>query len=232
MGLPTHLAPSDLASSCQYLLACQGISPGVVEFHIGNLLAPGGYAWVFPKGEGLANVGVAISPAKSRLGAKHFLDLFVHHLFPEAEVLGITWGAVPTAQPLSPSFAQRLLVVGDAARLTDPLSGAGIANSLRSGVWAAETITEAFKRGDFSSNSLQGYEKKWKKRIGRELYFRYRAKEIFLKLKDRELNEVTGIAREMFAGRSVESIDIKLIIKAIVKTSPNLLRLAKHLISI
>ncbi len=232
MGLHTHLVPSDLVSSCQYLLTYRGISQEFVEFHIGNLLAPGGYAWVFPKGDGLANVGVAVSPAKSQQGPKHFLDIFVHQVFPEAEVLGITWGAVPTAQPLSPSFAQRLLVVGDAARLADPLSGAGIANALRSGAWAAETIKEAFDRGDFSANSLRGYEKRWKKKIGRELYFRYRAKEIFLKLNDKELNEVTGIVKEMFAGRSVESIEVKRIVRGIIKTSPSLFKLAKHLISI
>lgn len=231
-GLRTRLAPCDLVSCCQYLLAYKGIPSEFVEFHIGNLLAPGGYAWVFPKGDGLANVGLAISPNKSQKGPKHFLDLFVQRVFPGAEVLGITWGAVSTSKPLSPSFARRLLVVGDAARLTDPLSGAGISNALRSGAWAAETIKEAFGRGDFSANSLRGYEKKWKKGIGRELYFRYRAKEVFLKLTDKELNEVTGIAKEMFAGRSVKSIEVKKIVKGIVRSSPRLLRLAKHLISI
>jgi len=229
-GLRTHLVSHDLVSCCQYVLAHRNISPGFVDFHVGNLLAPGGYAWVFPKADGLANVGVAISPAKSHKRPRAFLDSFVQRVFPGAGVLGVIWGAVPTSKPLSRSFARRLLVIGDAARLTDPLSGAGIANALRSGTWAAEAIQVAFAKGDFSSNSLRVYEKRWKRGMGRELSFRYRAKEIFLQLSDRELNEVIGIVKGMFAGRSVESIEIKRLVKEIIRSSPRLLRLSRHLL--
>ncbi len=231
-GLLTPLAPNDIVCCCQYLLVHRNFLPGFVEFHIGNLIAPGGYAWVFPKGNGLANVGLALSPPKAQGAPKDYLDLFVAKTYPGAEALGMTRGAVPTAKPLNPSFTHRLLVVGDAARFADPLSGAGIANALRSGRWAAKAIKEAFLEGDFSANSLSRYERRWKKGMGRELNFRYRAKEVFLKLSDRELDEVTHIVKEMFTGRVVGSIEVKRIVKGIIRSSPRLIRLAKHLISI
>jgi flavin-dependent dehydrogenase len=50
------------------------------------------------------------------------------------------------------------LLVGDAARVNEPVSGEGVYFALKSGLLAAETIDGAFRAGDFSAARLRGYE--------------------------------------------------------------------------
>ena len=50
--------------------------PGVIEFYLGSC-APGGYVWIFPKGDDIANVGLAILPHKAEKTAIEYLDDFV-----------------------------------------------------------------------------------------------------------------------------------------------------------
>jgi len=65
-GMDTSLKPIDIETCVQYLVAGVDINQEYCEFYIGNDLAPGGYLWIFPKGEGKANVGVGI--LGSRMG--------------------------------------------------------------------------------------------------------------------------------------------------------------------
>jgi flavin-dependent dehydrogenase len=56
------------------------------------------------------------------------------------------------------SFDDNVLLVGDAARVNEPVSGEGVYFALKSGLLAAETIDGAFRAGDFSAARLRGYE--------------------------------------------------------------------------
>ena len=62
-----------------------------------------------------------------------------------------------------------MLAIGDAAGLVKPTTGGGIYYSLLTAGWAAETVTAAFARGDFSSKALAGYEDRWRAQLGPEL---------------------------------------------------------------
>lgn len=57
-----------------------------------------------------------------------------------------------------PCFANRLLIVGDAAGLCDPLTGFGVAYALQSGRAAARTLVEALATGDVSERTLARYQ--------------------------------------------------------------------------
>ena len=97
---------------------------------------PGGYGWLFPKGE-VANLGAGVSPPyKSRLKA---IVARLHASQRErlsAEILGLTGGAIPVGGMLKPSgYLGKILVLlaGDAAGLANPVTGAGIAAAVHSG---------------------------------------------------------------------------------------------------
>ncbi len=99
---------------------------------------PGGYAWLFPK-DGVANVGVGVAQAR-RDELKPILAALVDRLARagaiEPEVLALTGGAIPVGGMLSPAHAldrQLVLLAGDAAGLTNPITGAGIASAVISG---------------------------------------------------------------------------------------------------
>jgi digeranylgeranylglycerophospholipid reductase len=107
----------------------------------------GGYGWLFPKGE-VANLGVGVVPAaKARL--KPLLDALRATLLEEgrigAEILGHTGGAIPVGGMLDPVGALSaipVLLAGDAAGLTNPVTGAGISAAVVSGTMAGRAAAD------------------------------------------------------------------------------------------
>jgi flavin-dependent dehydrogenase len=102
---------------------------------------PGGYGWVFPKGDH-ANLGVGGWGAEAPRLREHLARLAdVHVVAPDAltEVRG---HRLPMRRLGTPAAAGRVLLVGDAAGLVDPLSGDGIYEALVSARLAADVILE------------------------------------------------------------------------------------------
>jgi digeranylgeranylglycerophospholipid reductase len=72
-----------------------------------------------------------------------------------------------------------LMLVGDAARQVDALTGGGIINAMSAGQLAARVAVEAIEVGDTSANFLSRYEAAWEQREGRKLKRNYRLREKF-----------------------------------------------------
>lgn len=133
--------------------------------------SPKGFAWVAPVdrlGEKRARVGVMAPRA-----AAGILRDFVDDLRRAGRVLGELSSMVVRPLPLAPlsrTYGDRVLAVGDAAGLVKPTTGGGIYYSLLSAGWAADTIAAAFEEGDCSAAMLSAYERTWRKHLGRELF--------------------------------------------------------------
>jgi geranylgeranyl reductase family protein len=111
-----------------------------------------GYGWVFPAGEGRVNVGLGVGVLADRTAGRRAardLDAFLAH----ASRVGVLDGRAPaegSARPLgawlkmglvgTTPARDRVLLVGDAAGLVNPLQGEGIAQAMDSGRAAAEAI--------------------------------------------------------------------------------------------
>jgi digeranylgeranylglycerophospholipid reductase len=88
-------------------------------------------------------------------------------------------GGVPVGPPLPHLVANGLMLVGDAARQVDPLTGGGIANAMMAGRLAAEVAAQAIAAGDTSADALASYEERWLARRGHKMARNYRLKERF-----------------------------------------------------
>jgi geranylgeranyl reductase family protein len=104
---------------------------------------PGGYAWLFPKGD-VANLGLGGDP-RWRSHFKPLLDDLHAQLAAQGrvgrEVLGHTGGAIPSGgmlEPITRIGPAHVLLAGDAAGLTNPITGAGILPAVISGEMAGE----------------------------------------------------------------------------------------------
>jgi len=178
-GLDTALPLQDAMSCAQYLLAGIEIDPTRIEYYIDEEMAPGGYAWVFPKGEGRANVGLGVQANLAAEPALNCLHRFIEgqpHLAPGSPVTLIA-GGVPVSAPPSQLVTDGLMLVGDAARQVDPLTGGGIINGMAAGKLAAEVAVQAVAAGDTSAAALAAYQKAWQEGPGRRLARNYRLKE-------------------------------------------------------
>ena len=196
-GITTHLKPVDLENAYQFMLAGIDEDPRYCRFFFGNDLAPGGYIWIFPKGEGVANVGIGVS-TKSCDGGTAYKKLqeFVSKRYGDAAVIGEAAGGVPVARPMKKPVRDGLIVVGDAARYTNPLTGGGIFNALISGKHAGEIAAKAIERDDVSAIGLRGYISRIDSDIVKFNQRAYRLKEAVFKLSDEALNNT---ARQILA---------------------------------
>lgn len=124
------------------------------------------YYWIFPTGQGRANVGVIASMEQLRVDKTNLTDALSAFLqAPELEgrAKQAQFEGQLRAAPLATGlrgtalFGERMLCVGDAAALIDPQSAEGISGALWSGRVAAETVVAALKKNDFSLTSLSSY---------------------------------------------------------------------------
>ena len=94
------LKPIDIETCAQYLIAGVDIAQDYCEFYVGNEIAPGGYIWIFPKGEGKANVGIGIlgsRAGKFKPRPVDYLNSFVEKKFPNARIIEMVYGGVPVS---------------------------------------------------------------------------------------------------------------------------------------
>lgn len=156
-----------LGSCAQHTLVNIDVDPEVLEFDLGSKYAPGGYAWIFPKGKHEANVGVGIlKPSKIR--ARGVLDNFIKNRFENAQSIRFTSGVVPSTMPPQKTVKNNVVLVGDSARQVNPFTGAGIANSFVAGRIAGKLCGEVAQKGEPISRLLE-YDSLWREVMERKL---------------------------------------------------------------
>ena len=140
----------------------------------------GGYGWLFPKGDH-ANVGLGIKRRKSTklhpMGAEkigRILNRFVDALAsggkirPEPNRYVAGW--IP-AEPLRKVTDENILLVGDAAGHTHPITGAGVYQAVICGQIAGKWAARSIKENDFQL--LQKYESEWRDLFGQTIQRAY-----------------------------------------------------------
>ncbi len=141
-----------------------------VELHFGRAVAPSGFLWTVPVARaGRARVKVGVM---ARGDAAHHLRRFLEHPERRGRFEPGRDSVVRRILPLRPlpkTYAERVLVVGDAGGFTKPTTGGGIFYSLVTACLAAETLVKAFAAGRLDETFLSGYERAWQARIGHEL---------------------------------------------------------------
>ena len=136
---------------------------------VGEVVAPTGYAWVFPVSEHRARIGVGITQPGSNIAPLALLDRFIQdrprqlRTFGKISPIEIHIGSVPIESPPTNSVADGLIVVGDAACQANPIVGEGIRNAMKFGKLAAETAAQAIEDGNTKRESLARYETESKK---------------------------------------------------------------------
>ena len=131
-----------------------------VELHFGSM-APGGYAWMFPKSEG-ANIGLGIqkSFAKGKSLNKYSSE-FIDKYDGETSFKGA--GSLPMSGTIKRFVKDNYVLVGDAAGMVLPSNGAGITIAMVGGRIAGQTIAKHVIDG----TPLTNYEKIWNKQMGK-----------------------------------------------------------------
>ena len=165
-GIKTYTDFRDMECCSQITVSNIQVDPSTLYLYFGKDVAPGGYFWVFPKGPDIANIGLGVSgltgKSKSSLA---YLNDFMNKNYPDASILTSIAGGVPCAKTLDKISAPGIMLVGDAARQVNPLSGGGIASGMIGGSIAGRIAGESVKQK--KPDHILTYDKAWHDRLGK-----------------------------------------------------------------
>ena len=148
-----------------------------IELHYVKELNPG-YFWLFPAGNGIANIGLGLSKNDAKqenrtlrqildqlIESDYFKDRFVNAKKIEKPV---GWN-LPLGSIHRKNYGNGFLLLGDAAGLVDPFTGEGIGNAMVSGKYAIQVANKCHEVGDYSESFLAEYDNLLWGEIGSEL---------------------------------------------------------------
>ena len=188
-GLETYIDFRDMESAVQITAANVPIDQNTLYFYFGKDVAPNGYFWIFPKGNNKANIGLGVSGlVGKKKSAQSFLDDFINKHYPNAPILTKIAGGVPCSITLDKISAPGIMLVGDAARQVNPLSGGGIPSGMIGGKIAGTIAGEAVKKNKL--NHILTYDKAWHDRLGKRHETFNRIKEGIYNFSDEKFNSI------------------------------------------
>jgi geranylgeranyl reductase family protein len=187
-------APRTFLQSAQLEQSFDG--PSRVEVHLGQSLAPAGFAWIVPFRRGAARVNRVGLMCREH-AAEHFgrfagrlrARFGVDRDWPDPRLKILPLG------PVSKTYGARVLAVGDAAGLVKPTTGGGIYYSLISGRLAADTLAGALRDDDLAESRLRRYETEWRARLGAEIRIGLAFRTLASRLTDHAIDAIVELAR-------------------------------------
>lgn len=161
------------------------------QVFLGRDVAPGAFAWAVPvKGSGTPSVRVGVN---SHADAPRLLQQLCQkkfsHLLPDDGSFSSRSWVVPIL-PLSGTYGDRVLAIGDAAGQVKPTSGGGIYYGMLSAREAARTVAEAWRGGRLDRESLSAYERRWRTRLGFDLKIGTLFRRLFVRMTDQDIDDL------------------------------------------
>ena len=148
-----------------------------IELHYVKEVNPG-YFWLFPAGDGRANIGIGLSKSdmkKENRTLRQIMDEvtqteYFKERFADAKQLErpVGWN-LPLGSIHRKNHGNGFMLLGDAAGLVDPFTGEGIGNAMVSGQYAMEVAAKSKESGDFSEKAFAEYDELLWGEVGKEL---------------------------------------------------------------
>ena len=146
-------------------------SPSIARVHLREGIPF--FIWIIPEGDNIIRLGVISKNCRKDL------EQFIEDFRIKGEIMEKLAGIFLLG--LTQNFYQNIALVGDAACQVKPLTGGGIYYGLKS----AELLAECVREG-----KLAEYDKRLKKKFGREIKFGLKGRQIYEKLNNNELEEI------------------------------------------
>ena len=169
---------------------------GTAVIELGTV--PGGYGWVFPKGDHF-NVGVGGWEEEGPRLREHLAALCAAHGVSVDRLADQRGYRLPLRRPGSPLVRGRALLIGDAAGVVDPLTGDGMYEAFLTGKLASNAILDLLEG---QATGLAGYETAVRRALGSLAAASWGAKVAF----DRFPRATFLLARVPMVWRAVEGL--------------------------
>ncbi len=187
-----NLLKSDRHIKCAQAEVSVEVQADVAEVYLGNSFAPGFFAWLVQAGD-ICRVGLGCTDGNPLQMLRSFVEKHpvASKKLARGQILSTCVGLIP--EPLSRGlFADRVLLVGDAAGHVKPLTGGGIYVGLSCAKLAAEAAARALDATP-DEKALGPYERAVRDRFGREFELGVRARRAFEQMTDEDLDIVLSL---------------------------------------
>jgi len=197
-----------------------------VEVYLGRAYASGFYAWLIPKLDGTAKVGLGTNKGNPRdcLRALMTKHPAASRQLGDAKITRISYHAIPLCGPINRAYSNGFLAVGDCASQVKPTTGGGVVFGLTCAKIAAETASEALRQGNVSSNALQAYQKRFSDLLSFDFNVMLRLRRFLNSLSDAKVDEMLRVCGRLGVDKALSSEDEidfqgKMMLKAVGKPS-------------
>jgi flavin-dependent dehydrogenase len=168
-----------------------------------------GYFWLFPAGGGSANLGVGMVVSTYPQSGRNLREMLqrliaehasVQYRLRSARMRGKVLGhPLTTYDPRLPLIGHRVMLLGDAAGLINPLNGEGIQYALHSARWAADIAADCLVSDRLDAACLEGYQQRVHQSLRTDMAFSRLIVQLF---RNRNLNHVWLRALRVIASRA------------------------------
>lgn len=187
----------------------QNTEEHAVEVYVGNKYASGFYAWLIPRLDGTAKVGLATRSGNP----KEFLHRFMHKhpvavtQLGNAKVSQMAFHAITLGGPVSKAYGNGFLAVGDCASQVKSTTGGGVVFSVTCAKFAAEVAIQALREGDVSAEFLRLYQKRVDGALGFDVRVMLKIREFLNNLSDEQMDKALRFAARTGLGGALRDVD-------------------------
>lgn len=207
-GLPT-LDPSMVVYGAQADVedVCD-VERDMVEVYLGRSYAPNFFAWIIPKRDGSAKVGLGTSRGNPRRFLTRFMKKhpIASQKMRRSKVARVAFHPITLGGPISETYGDGILVVGDAASQVKPTTGGGVVFGMLCARIACKVACEALAKEDFSGTLLSRYQARWKREIGFELAAMLRLRRMLNRLSDKKIDKLLELCSNLELNTALEKV--------------------------
>ena len=187
----------------------RNVEQDAVEVFLGRNYAPGFYAWIIPRRDGTAKVGLATKKGNP----KELLQRLMHKhpvaskQLAVARVTRIAFHPITLGGPISKAYANGFIAVGDVASQVKPTTGGGVIFGLTCARIAAEVIRGALEKEEFSADYLGLYQKRFVDVLGFDFNVMLRARRFLDSLSDEKLDDALRFCNRLGLDKALRDVD-------------------------
>ncbi len=180
-----------------------------VDVFLGRAFAPGFYAWLIPKRDGTAKVGLATRSGNprdflQRLMSKHPA---ASEKLGKAKITRLAFHSISLGGAIPKAFSNGFVAVGDAASQVKPTTGGGVIFGLTCAQIAAQVALEALQKNDVSSSLLETYQQRCGKVLDFDFKVMLKIRRFLDSLSDEKIDEVLRFCTKIGLAKTLEDIE-------------------------
>lgn len=186
----------------------EDVKEDMVEVYFGRNVAPGFFAWIIPRNDGSAKVGLATESGDPRKYLRRFMEKHpvASEKLKKSRTVYSSFHPIPLAGPIPKTYSDGFLVVGDAASQVKPTTGGGVIFGLTCAREAGEVACEAVKMQDFSEAFLSRYQSRWKRLVGFDLAAMLRMRRMLNSLSDSRIDGMIDLCTKLGVDSVLEKV--------------------------